>query len=525
MLSRRRAIAEVLEDRRVLAGLVNIDTATTPGSMTITGDVSSNDIQIVGTANPGQFVVTGNSTLLRLDGGLQTFGSLTINGITDDLFVALGDGDDSLLLGGGTTDTEIGFDVTITNQDDDETTITGVDIGGDLNIGRDDGTGGADAGRSGLVINESIIRGNLTADNDDGDTLTSITNSEIEGLLSITNGDGDDSTTLVSTTVGAALFVRPGGPGAVTNPVVAIANGDGSSLTSFTSANDADATGNLPTGELGRPTIFGGVSIVNGDPLPAGVVVPPPTAGGATPTELQIAVDIVVFNTADILGELNVDNFDGHTETIIVDSVIGADNKSLADGGYGGSAIVDNGDGYDITLVENSEIQYGLGINNDTGGTGTWGSQTDIRNVELGGEEGSLGADVALVFNGDDGDDVVNFVDTTGVSELDGSVTLNLNDGDDSVQMIGVLAAMQIDSVTIDGDEGDDMVYLENVGIDSMVMITLDGGVDTLEVRDGVSLPSGLTGTVMLDGGVGADFYFVNPGVATLENFDIQLLS
>src|SRR5690606_9651701 len=130
----------------------------------------------------------------------------------------------------------------------------------------------------------------------DGDTKTEISNSEIEGILNLVNGDGDDVVVVDATSIGAAQFFRPGDPGAPADPVVRIINGRGSSLTSFTSKNDPDATGFLPPGTLTRPTIYGGIDIINGDQLPLGLIVAPPTAGGSTPSELQVAVDIVVFN-------------------------------------------------------------------------------------------------------------------------------------------------------------------------------------------------------------------------------------
>jgi hypothetical protein len=53
-----------------------------------------------------------------------------------------------------------------------------------------------------------------------------------------------------------------------------------------------------------------------------------------------------------------------------------------------------------------------------------------------------------------------------------------------------------------------------------MVMIELNRGVDTLEIRGGVTFPGSLVGTVLLDGGIGADFYHIPDGIPWM-NFDI----
>ncbi|QDV70330.1 hypothetical protein Poly24_40510 [Rosistilla carotiformis] len=515
--ARRRLRAECLEDRRLLAGVVNVDT-TVFGDLTLDGNVSSNQIAVHGTAVPGQFVIEGeNGTLLTLDGGAQTFSSLTVNGITDDIIVDLGHGDDIFTLGDNSNPTEIGQNLIITNRDDDTNILRNVDIGEDLLISR------TDIAYSELQIDGSIIRNNVDIDNNVGDTKTEISDSEIEGTLIIVNGNGDDVTVVDATSIGSAQFFRPGGPGTPADPVVSITNGNGSSLTSFTSANDPDTTGFLPTGTLSRPTIYGGINIVNGDQLPPGLIVAPPTAGGATPSSLSVAVDIVVFNQADVLGHLDIENFDGHTETVIVDSNIGTDNKARdtvvpINGGYGDAVTIANGNGFDLFLSQNSTMQYGLSLNN---GTGNWGSQTDIRDSEIGGRDtGSLGVDAAIFFVGDNGDDVFNVSDTTSGSTFDGMVILEFNNGEDHVQFMGVASQLELDMLDINFGAGDDLLYMENVEVKSMVKVLFLAGTDTLELRDNVDFPPGLLGTIEIDGGAGADFYHVDNVMIPFINFD-----
>ena len=148
---------------------------------------------------------------------------------------------------------------------------------------------------------------------------------------------------------------------------------------------------------------------------------PPPVAGGSTPDQLRTAVDIVVFNNTEVIGHLDVKNFDGHTETIIVNSQIGSDTKRIdnpptTSGGYGEAVKIHNGNGFDMTLVKASTLPYGLASGQRfarTVGTAksTWGSQTDIVDSEIGGRESTmlswLEPGVALNFSGDDADDVL----------------------------------------------------------------------------------------------------------------------
>ena len=80
-----------------------------------------------------------------------------------------------------------------------------------------------------------------------------------------------------------------------------------------------------------------------------------------------------------------------------------------------------------------------------------------------------------------------------------------------------------MDSLTIVGDEGDDGVLIQNTEIDSMVMISLADGADTIEIRDGIDFPSGLLGTIDIDGGIGADFFFVSDTTIPLTDFQIPI--
>ncbi|MBI2479574.1 MAG: hypothetical protein HYV60_13365 [Planctomycetia bacterium] len=367
------------------------------------------------------------------------------------------------------------------------------------------------------------MRGNTTVDNDgaggtfDGDGKTIIERSELEGTLTISNASGDDTTIIADTSIGAALFVRP--PSITTDPVVDISNGAGSSFTSFTRKNDPAATTPLPSGTLNRPTVYGSINIANGDPAPAGIVVPPPTGGGALPTGLVTTVDIVVVNSADVLGELDVENFDGHSEVIVVDSKIGTDTKpATAPGGYGGPITVANGNGFDVFELSRSEAQYGVFVTNNSGAGQTWGSQSTVADSKVGKR---VPSGAAFSFVGDDGKDVFNINDSAaGVTRIyAGGLSLSLLDGDDAVSIVGGGGSkIEIESLMITGGDGDDAVVLQNTIVESMLSVSLGAGVDRLELRVlATDLPNALIGAITLDGGIGADFFTIPVGIPFVD--------
>jgi hypothetical protein len=82
--SRRRLAFESLEARRLMA----VTTSLNNGTLSITGDAAADDIAVVGTPNPGEFTIMGRNGT-TVDG----MASLTIPGVTADLFLDLRDGD------------------------------------------------------------------------------------------------------------------------------------------------------------------------------------------------------------------------------------------------------------------------------------------------------------------------------------------------------------------------------------------------------------------------------------------------
>jgi hypothetical protein len=106
-LPRRKALGmEGLEDRRLLAGLVNV--TQSGGTLLLIGDAASNAVSIQATGVPGQFAVVGDvnvsgaanpgvsaPTLLRGTGAITPVATLTFNNVTN-IVATLGAGDDQI---------------------------------------------------------------------------------------------------------------------------------------------------------------------------------------------------------------------------------------------------------------------------------------------------------------------------------------------------------------------------------------------------------------------------------------------
>ncbi len=82
---------ERLESRSMMA----VTTSLVGGVLTITGDGDNDTIAILGTANPGELTITGSDNT-SVDGTVN--GSVTIGGVTSNLIVNLGAGNDNLTL-------------------------------------------------------------------------------------------------------------------------------------------------------------------------------------------------------------------------------------------------------------------------------------------------------------------------------------------------------------------------------------------------------------------------------------------
>jgi hypothetical protein len=491
--SRRAFRVERLETRDLLSGIVNVLIApnplVTPGSMALAGDVSNNHVQVSSGAGFGEFVITGlDGTLLQLNGAGVTMPQMTVNGINGNIGVDLDGGRNQFDMVGpaaGMT-SQLGGSLLITNRNDNVTVISDTMINGDVHIAR----APLSAGYSELRIINSTVIGDTIVNNafggSDGDSYTYISNSKLQAGgatatgLTLSNGDGKDIIQIEGTSqFGTGIF-----PPAL--PVVTITNGDGGSRTTFT----------------GNSTIYGAVLITNG-------------------ANLTGTLDIVTFNQAQTTGSVTIIDSSGDTETSVQTSKLGT---AMTPGG--GPLVVRNNAGADSFVMTNSEVQWGVLLDNDNvpGGASMWGSSTDIRDSKIGTHPNGpvlpappAGVNDSLMILGDRGADVVGISGTT----IGGDVNLRfLRDGNNSV----TLATSKMAGLAVVTGAGNDSVVIDQTDIVTSINIVLAAGADSLTVRGTGLLPDPLLGAWFIDGGIGVDTYR-GTRLLLMQNFEVLLPS
>lgn len=483
----RRLSVEWLESRHLLTGVVHICTdaplgppapafvpacpgAVPAGQVFLMGDASNNSVELRQGAFAGEFQVSdGNRTLLYHNNALVAAPHQIFN-ILGQINVRLGGGNDSFQLLGATT----GLDSVVASVDiengggDDANVIADTVIMNGAGVVPALSVRNTAAGTSRLTIQDSRVLGNVRVDNTGGvalpgDSSTTILNTRIEGTLRIDNAFGDDITQIDN----AAIGVFP--PPVPAAPVVIIVNGDGGSRTSF----------------LGGTTIYGRLNVAN---------------GGNVLGTLQ-SLDIVTFNSTNVLGAVDINNGMGNSR-VIVDNNSNLGSDPLA----GGPVDVDNGDGYDdFQMTGNSTAQYGVDIDNTgpaAGGTQFWGSQTVIDDARIGTHPLVVGG---LALLGDAGIDVVTISDTV----VSGAVSLQLFAGNDRVEVLTnpnstrtTFGAFFVEADDAIGPFGDDTVIVRSATIQVNFVVMLYGGDDALELRGNATL-NGPTAAIIIDGGAG----------------------
>lgn len=480
---RRRLLFEALEQREVLSGIVDVFVAG--GTITLVGDGSNNGVEMRSTGVPGEYKIDGvPDTLLRLNGAPPTLPSLTVNGISGDISVSLGTGNDafSFLESAPGVMSTTPANLWIFNDDGSNVnTVSDVLVNGLLSVTKNVGSSGYSELHivSSTIIGDTLIN-NIGAGVDTGDTWTVIDSSSLQGgttgqALLLENPYGKD----ILDVRGNSQFGT--GPFPVLPfPIVIINNGGGGSRTTFTGASAVAGPGTT--------TVYGDLQITNG-------------------TNVVGFFDVVTFNGSNVLGDVLLDNADGDTETIVTNSNLGSHLVPAVGGGLlGGPTVVRNMTGYDKFTMTDSTVPWGLLIDNDFGnGSSLWGSTTTITNSRIGTNPYCPALPTpgdALQILGDNARDVVNLNGTT----LGGRLNLgSLFNGNNELNITNASSMSGIFLVT---GTGNDKVLIDNSSILVDVFIFLSDGADRLEIR-GVDptteWPSALLGTIFMNGGLGVD--------------------
>jgi hypothetical protein len=492
---RKRLRLEPLEVRDMLSGVVDIQIGA--GFLTLVGDGSNNQVELRQTNNAGEYFISSpDNTLFQINGVGATVPDATVNGINDDIIVDLGDGNDSFSFLGvapGVQSTTPD-DLIIHNSDGSNVNvISDVLVNGDLTVLKSV----VSSGYSELRIVNSRVIGDTLVDNQGngtGDTKTVVDNSHLQAGgpgaygLYLYNPSGEDLfDALGNSQFGTGSFV--GG-----QPVVYIGNFEGGSRTTFTGANQVAGPGTT--------TVYGRIDIENTDNLPG-------------------TLDIVTFNSVNVLGAVTVQNGDGNTETMTINSTIGSDFvPPLA--GTGGSYRVYNDAGFDSFEMTDSLVPWGLKINNDraANGASNWGSSTQISESTLVTHPpGSAlsNPDDAFQFRGDNGADVINILAST----LNGQLDARMYDGNNSLTLLDAVVA-GLDLVT---GIGNDTITLDDTRVIAFIEIFLDDGADRLNIHNtnyATQWPNPLLSIIEINAEVGVDtFSGVIPPSDDFLGFDL----
>ncbi len=490
---------ERLEPRQLMVGTVNV-LVPGDGTLTLVGDGSNNQVElrqtIVGGFNNTYEISSPDDTDFQLNGSGQSLASITVNFINGDITANLGDGNDTFrffgIAGGGKSD--VPADLNINNADGSNLNeLLDLFVHGDLSVTKN----GASSGYSELTLTNSTVIGDTVVNNvgvGTGDSMTTIDNSILQAGgplqfgLSLTNGSGKD----ILSVQGNSQFGTGSFPGL--QPLISINNGAGGSRTTFTGASDVAGPGTT--------TVYGDVLIDN---------------GLNSPTKL----DIVTFNTVNVLGSVTVNNSDGTTQTMVLSSTLGS---HLAPN-LGGPLTINNGSGHDQLTITGTNLPYGLVVDNDVvaGGASNFGSTTAITTSRIGSHpNGPMlpGTKDVLIFSGDNGNDTF----ALNAAVLGGGLNLtNLFNGSNEIQIINQSI---VPSLVIVGGAENDRVILNDSSFLISVDIRLNAGSDTLQVIDvdpATEWPSPLLGRLVLDGGLGMDFSNLDALTLGAIGFEVRI--
>ena len=219
----RMATVQLLEQRALLAG--NAIASLNGPHLTVLGDADNNTVEI--TVLGGNVVVRGLDDT-TVNGSSEFIVASGVNTIGGNIFISLGDGDDTVLFS---------RNVNVTGKTD----IRGGS--GDDSIGSINATFGngldihGKRGNDTISIQETDVTGRLWMKTRSGDDVISITDSTINGRLKIKSGVGSDAISVTGTTVSHKFSIHAG----MGQDDVSLSNSTFSSLVKMRTRADADA--------------------------------------------------------------------------------------------------------------------------------------------------------------------------------------------------------------------------------------------------------------------------------------------
>ena len=230
-------------------------------------------------------------------------------------------------------------------------------------------------------------------------------------------------------------------------------------------------------------------------------------------SQVGLGIDnTVTLTNTQVMASVNLTGGTGDSQTYIGTPAPGS--QLGADINAGGPVTIAHTGGYGMLDMENSTAQFGLSFSNGTAGTTDYGSNVKILDSQIGTTPPPYAQD-GLTINGDDGNNTVLVQD----SQIDNKVQVTLGDGDNNVTFSGTANATRTTMAELDitTGAGEDAITLSKITVigntniethDASDLINIDyqaAGTATFKL-------SQLMGTVTVNGGNPT-----NPVTNTLE--------
>lgn len=326
-----------------------------------------------------------------------------------------------------------------------------------------------------------VLGGPLIIENHDGDNVNRLEYVVVASTLDIVkvSGNSESSLEIVGTDIVGQSNIdnNNGGQGPTKMLVmsgstfqdhVSIFNGDGKDILVVDTSNfDGDL--DVDNGNGDTRTIFGMAE----DPI---------VFGDLTVTNGD-GNDTFVLNDTTVWGTVDIDNGDGHSDTTVSQARVGMGEAAAA-----GNTVfeLDSGEGRDTFLMNDVEVNDGVELDYAANNSDGQGSSTTIMDTTIRGY---------LEIESDDGRDLLAISDTTSIGQ---EFNLDLNHGSSDVTLADLTVGL---SMELFADAGRDVFVIERTTVNSNVSIEVGDGIDRLEILDGTTF----VGQTALSSGAGVD--------------------
>ena len=453
------ACFEPLEARTLLSG--TITTLLSNGNLSILGDADANNISII--------KVNNTVTITANDGEAFAGVGAEISGVTGNIRIVMGNGDDNVTIGQQGQSFWVGND---TAPNGFGLRADPADLTVDLGFGDDTLTMIGVHARNGTILGGAGL--NEISISDNGGDIQLRDASIFYGNLSITNGNNGYDIVLAGTTVVRDTTIRLGNGGGVL------------SITAGTRLVDDEPAPLFGSNFLGNVTITGGTG---DDDV---------TLTGTTADGVIVPLSIEGNLTVNLLGT----------------TAAGVNTLRLTDTQVGGNLVYTGGAGTDVVMVQGSLLVGGNATLNMGAGENLFDASMNHQETVVRGN---------LIYTGGVG---VDRLLSNGLIEVGNNATLNLGGGNNVISFTaGADEALAVGgNLLIRANGGDDQVTFtggQGVAVGGNATIALAGGANMLSVLDGSGMS--VMGNLLYTGGIGIDTIIIEELLSVARNATFTL--